>query len=563
MHFSLVRISTPHMRNTRCFDDVILPLRAALHRLGFTSEIRLNSFNSHSRNICFGANYDPEGRWVSYPSNFTAFNLEQLESSEYPWLKDGRYFKLLEAVETWDFSLRNVNFLAGKKIEAAFLPLGYVPEMSRLKPCRAPLSDVLFYGAVTPRRRRILTELGEKGLRVNLLTKAYGTARDQAIFSTRLLLNVHHSLPASLEIVRLGYVLANRRAVVSELAPDTYYYPELGGACAFSEYENLASTVLNLLAEPKRLEEQSNRGFELFSSLKFEDSLEKLIGRRLFAVSGENAPPPLPAPLHLCMGSGLNFVNEALNIDAAPGMNPDLVLDLSRPLNAEKKHFTARFGEVYLSPASFKCISLPSGLPRFEGQDVTMLNCLNLLEDGGDLHITVPYDLSEDAGGFRRSFNLKSFAVYVESLRHENTGFHLLSSELILSDYGRALKAKGKSLETISRAPRAVLSLKAHLRKHFFSSEENVESILHTRAIYHGPAIAWQVDAEEEQADVPLPSSALKLKIRLWRLKMKRYRYLFFLKWNLGRRPYRYVEKTAELARQIAELKRLLLLYEE
>ena len=132
MHFTLVRLTTPNMPDTRVFDDVLLPLKYAFERLGYQAETRVNSFNPKSRNICLGANYDPEQKWHKLPDGAIIFNLEQLEASGYPWQKTGGYLDLLKKFEVWDFSLKNIDFLISRNIKAAFLPLGYVPEMSRL-----------------------------------------------------------------------------------------------------------------------------------------------------------------------------------------------------------------------------------------------------------------------------------------------------------------------------------------------------------------------------------------------------------------------------------------------
>ncbi|MDL2227080.1 hypothetical protein LJB86_05445, partial [Deltaproteobacteria bacterium OttesenSCG-928-M10] len=391
MHFSLVRISTPRMPNTRCFDDVMLAMRFALLRLGYETEIRADSFNPSARNICFGANTDSGQKWHQYPAGAVIMNLEQLEAAGYPWLKDDRYLDLLGRSETWDFSRRNVEYLAGRHIQAAFLPMGYVPEMTRLAPCPEPAGDVLFYGAVTQRRRWVLEELESMGLKVNRLTFAYGQKRDQAIYSSKIILNIHHSLPASLEVVRLGYVLANSRAVVSELAPDTYYYPELAGSCVFRPYDQLVRAVTDLLGDEKRLREQAARGFKIFSNLSLEKSLEELVGRRAVYGAGVDFPLPEPRPDHLRLGSGLDFLNSALNVDADSRMKPDIVLDLAAPEKPALRHLTDRFGEIALEPGSFQLISLPGLLARTPDPDLLLTRCLELLAEGGRLIVTAPY----------------------------------------------------------------------------------------------------------------------------------------------------------------------------
>ena len=567
MHFSLVRISTPKMPNTRCFDDVMLAMSFAFLRLGYEAEIRVNSFNPSARNICFGANCDPGQRWTKYPSGVIIMNLEQLEAAGYPWLTDEHYLNLLNTSETWDFSRRNVDYLAGRDIEAAFLPLGYVPEMTRLAPCSDPASDVLFYGAMTPRRRLILDELRSLGVKVNCLLSAYGQRRDQAIYNSRIVLNIHHSLPASLEVVRLGYVLANSRAVVSELAPDTYYYPELAGACVFSPYDQLVPTITGLLKDENAIKDQGARGFEIFSALKLETALEELAGRR--AVYGVGADfSLLPRPDHLRIGSGCNFLNSALNVDEDERMKPDLVLSLAAPEAPLTRHMTSRFGEIALEPGSFKLISLPGLLSRAANPDLLMTRCLELLADDGQMLITVPYDLSEEAANCLRAFNETGFRRYTDQatlIGWAGAGFELVKVDYILSDYGRTLAARGRKEEALKLMPRAVSAIRVSLRKRILSPEEQNEAEIVTRSFYAGSAIIWEVDEPETRMlDLPAAENLpglCSMHLRLWWLLLRRQRYLFNIKCNTGKKHDRYKDKLVELNEEIAKTKRLLSLF--
>ncbi len=569
MHFSLVRISTPHMPNTRAFDDVLLPVFFALRRLGYQTEIRLNSFNPHSRNICLGANYDPDQKWIKLPGDCIILNLEQLEAAGYPWHKDDRYFRLLAAHECWDFSRRNIDFLAGKGLQARFLPLGYVPEMTRLKACPAPRSDVLFYGAMTLRRRDILDQLRARGLKVDCLTKAYGWARDQALYSTRLFLNIHHSLPASLEVVRLGYVLANSRPVVSELEPGSYLYPELAGACAFCAYDDLVPTVERLLADEEGQRELAGRGFEAFSALSLEEALAELVGRRNTIAHSRAGGPAAPRPNHLRVGSGPGFLNAALNLDTNELYQPDLLLDISGDWEPGGQYRTDRFGTVRLEAGSFQIISVPGLLSRVDDPDRLMKTFLNLLEPGGRLIITVPYDLSTGAAG-QRAFNEKSFEKYgSQALLRGWSGafFEMESLERHLSDYGRVLVAKGKKPDKLGRYPRAVESLRVVLIKRLTREAGAGEWLAATRAIYQGPAPVWSLDQLDKDPDEvdrqcqePLPSRP-RLILKLFKLKLKSWRYGLYVRRKLPGRHGRYQEKLVETQMEMEKLRTWLRLF--
>jgi SAM-dependent methyltransferase len=558
------------MRNVRCFDDSILPMYYALRRLGYKVEIRRDSMNPASLNICYGSNYDPLGQWTPLPANSVIVNLEQLTSPGYPWLKNEAYFELLSRHEVWDFSRQNIEYLAGRGLVAAFLPQGYVPEMTRLKPGAIENQDVLFYGALTPRRRAVLAELTAKGVRVNCLTRAYGARRDQAIYTAKLFLNIHHSVPASLEVVRLGYILANSRAVVSELNPDTYHYPELAGACAFSPYDGLAETTLELLKDADRRGRQARQGFEAFSALDLCGALEKLLGRRAARGLGADFAPatptrPLgdfaePRPDLINAGSGADFRNEALNIDVDPRFSPDLVLDLALPLDMSATHETARFGEIRLRPGSFSRIVCFGLLGLVADRAVFMRNMLALLAEGGEMLLSVPYDLSLEAAG-AGSFNegsWKNEAGENRLLEGEGARFEVERLDYVLSDFGRARQAGGASPETLRVTPRAISEMHVLLRKRALTDDDRARRLALTRECYDRPVIDWEIreqEADEARRGQPRLPGRLGLGWRLLRLRLRRCRYRFNAKH--AKDAGRYQDKLKELDLEIESVRRL------
>jgi hypothetical protein len=433
--------------------------------------------------------------------------------------------------------------------------------MTRLAPCPAPTHDALFYGAMTPRRRKVLEDLAARGLAVNVFTRgAFGRARDHALYAARLFLNIHHSLPASLEIVRLGYALANRRAVVSELAPGAYCYPELKEACAFGEYEALAPLAQELAADERRREAQARRGFEAFAALRLDEALEKLVGRRSGPGRGAEFTP---LPDRLRVGAGPDFRNEDLNVETDPRFRPDLTLDLSRPLDPEARHATARFGEIRLKAGSFRTIACPGLLARTGDPDQLMANFLALLQAGGRLTLTLPYDLSEEAAGLPRAFNERALERYTDGAvlsGWTEARFETETVEYQLSAYGRALAIRGRSPAELRRTPRAVAGLRVVLKKRLCTPEERTLGLARTRDFYLEPAaVVWQVAEREEPPPEPDPKTLLGLRLRLAALAFKRARYRLMIRCRaIKRRHDRYPEKLAALERKIGELRLLL-----
>lgn len=282
MHFSLVRFNPPEGGASHGLDDAILPLYFALKSLGYETEIRLDSANPRSRNIVFGSCLAPRRIGRMLPPGSIIFNLEQLGGHS-KWMNRD-YLAHLAEFPVWDYSAANMAVLEDIGARAAHVPPGYVPQMTRLRRDCPRDVDALFYGLINDRRHAVIKKLHDAGLRVLATQEAFGNLRDALLARSRLVLNVHYYLPAKLEIVRLGYVFANYRAVASERRPDTEIPPGLEEACAFFAYEDLAEGVKALLADEKARERQEDAAFAAFAARPLSGTLERLVGRRGVAV---------------------------------------------------------------------------------------------------------------------------------------------------------------------------------------------------------------------------------------------------------------------------------------
>ncbi len=495
MHFSLVKLN-PVPENPSCFDDAILPLYFALKKLGFEVETRVNSLHPTAKNILFGANQYARLPLEDIPRNSILFNLEQLSSGD-TWFTP-RYVEMLRLFPVWDYSARNCAGLASRfGVTATHVPLGYVEEMTRLAQNRHPLYDVLFYGALNERRRTVIEALHKTGARVFLPAGMLaGVERDQLIVQSALVLNVHYYLPASLEVVRLGYLWANKRAVVSEREEHTEIPSGLETACAYAAHEDLVFAAHKLIRDKSARERQAKEGFRAFTALPQSEILKKIVGAR-------KQPAMAPAPPdRLNVGSGRAFRPEAVNLDIAAYCNPDILLDISQPLHFEQVYATRRFGDISLKRESFSWVGAFEVLEHVSDLPQTMRNILDLLSDGGVLELSVPYALSLGADQdptHVRHFNEHSWFYYTWCswrLGWRNERFDLITQEFVLSDLGKALQKQGASQEALLRTPRAVDGMQVRLRKRKTTEMEKLEYDREFRTFYLEPAMDWEVRHE-------------------------------------------------------------------
>jgi hypothetical protein len=126
---------------------------------------------------------------------------------------------------------------------------------------------VLFFGGAHERRVAIINELNARGYRAWLETNAYGEQRDALVARSKIILNIHSYDAHIFEIVRVSYMLANRKCVVSETGNDEELEGPFRAGIAFTPYDGLVDTCVRLLndhAERARLEQ---KGFEIMSSI--------------------------------------------------------------------------------------------------------------------------------------------------------------------------------------------------------------------------------------------------------------------------------------------------------
>ena len=146
------------------------------------------------------------------------------------------------------------------------MPIGYMPEMRRIEPASEQDIDVLFYGGVTERRGEVLQDLKDAGLGVKVLQNHWGFERDRYIARSKVVLNMHAGFLANtFEIVRVSYLLANSKAVVSEYCESTVIEDDFLGALVMVDYKDLVPACLDLVNDHKKRRFYEERGFSVMS----------------------------------------------------------------------------------------------------------------------------------------------------------------------------------------------------------------------------------------------------------------------------------------------------------
>jgi glycosyltransferase involved in cell wall biosynthesis len=266
--FAVAVVSPPDYEHSEAFREVAQALHFGLLALGQDSVLTERLDLDDRSTIVLGSNL--LARYgLEPPKNAILYNLEQVhyDSDDSAWMTPA-LFDLFRRYPVWDYSQANIERLAALQVpRLTHVPIGYVPELTRIVPGPEDI-DVLFYGSIDERREAVLDKLRAKGLRVKSLFGVYGASRDAWIARSKIVINMHVSYYKAqiFEIVRVSYLLANRRVVVSERGADPTEEHDLESGVAFAEYDELVDRCVELIEDEQARRELGERGYQAFSA---------------------------------------------------------------------------------------------------------------------------------------------------------------------------------------------------------------------------------------------------------------------------------------------------------
>lgn len=161
--------------------------------------------------VYFNAHLDQS----AVPSGAVVYNLENVGIQ----LQPKRFFA---RQRVWDFSQRNVSRWRAVGRDAVYVPVGFHPSMVRFtpRPWLERKNDVAFIGCMNARRQAVLDDLRRRGLRVQGIFGVFGTARDDILAHSRVILNMLYYDDGVFPVLRQIHAVANGLPVVSETAPE-------------------------------------------------------------------------------------------------------------------------------------------------------------------------------------------------------------------------------------------------------------------------------------------------------------------------------------------------------
>jgi hypothetical protein len=352
-------------------------------------------------NIAFAAHARDISTFLPYREHTVIYNWEPVVPGSA--VESAEYASLLSSGPVWDYSRANISALRAYGIaDADWVPLGYIKEgYADLGPKPGEQDiDVFFYGQIKPRRRRVLQRIRELGL--NLVYPNSGlhyedSQRNDLIRRSKVVLNMHGVVPGRFEIARVGLLLANRKAVVSEISDTTDVEPDLRDAVVHGDIDALPELCRQLVNDAARRATVEQRGFELFSKRDERAYLQSALERLTVRRPVERIRPVPANPTEMTVGARDCWSLEALNVDRTDTTYPDSVLNMFQSLSLPCCLPTARYGEVRLVPGRFDRITAGLRASDIANLAPFIRNALLLLRDGGTLNMTLFFDASPTA----------------------------------------------------------------------------------------------------------------------------------------------------------------------
>lgn len=269
--FAVTIVSPPGYIHSEAFREVAESLHHGLLSLGHESVITTSGNLPGRQHIVLGSNL-LAGHAIPVAPDAILYNLEQVQIGS-AWFKPS-LLSLFRQYTLWDYSERNALALRTLGIEVAHVvPIGYVPELTRIAPAAEQDIDVLFIGSVNPRRQQVIDQMGALGLRVGAAFGVYGRDRDALIARARLQLNVHFYDAKVLEMVRISYLLANGCAVLSEHSSNRAEDAALAEGVAFADYDGLPQLAKTLIDSPAERARIALHGLEIMRARPVADYL--------------------------------------------------------------------------------------------------------------------------------------------------------------------------------------------------------------------------------------------------------------------------------------------------
>lgn len=266
------------MHGLNGYIEVIQTVKWGLEQLGHQVSYAINNFDSNATNIVFGAQMLPIDMMMKLPDDTIMYNFEQLRGLDASQVKK-EILHFAQHFKVWDYSATNMSAWASYgNTKLRIVPICYAPILSRIQKPDNQDIDILIFGLAGKNRLLAFNSLSRAGLSTVFVSGLYGAARDELISRSKIVLNINlYQHSQIFEIVRVSYLLANRKAVVATLDPDTFVEDDIRPVIKFTTLDKIVDDCIHLLTHEADRIKIENAGFDCIAKRDIRDTLRNAL----------------------------------------------------------------------------------------------------------------------------------------------------------------------------------------------------------------------------------------------------------------------------------------------
>jgi hypothetical protein len=277
--FHLVHVVHPTSHGPMGYREVIETIRWGLAELGCDVTVAFNTFVADRTNICFGGQMLAAEHLERIPPDTIFYHLEQIAHLQVDKLGPSHPI-IASRFRIWEYSPANI--VTWQKLNPVFapqlLPICWSPNLRQIPKLDDEDIDVLFYGLPSAARLTLFGHLCQAEMKCVYACGLYGHARDSLIARAKIILNLNLFESTQIfEIVRVSYLLANEKAVVSDVYPNSTIDPDIREAVAFTPVEKITAQCLRLSKDDSARRQLAARGRAIFERRDIRENLRRVL----------------------------------------------------------------------------------------------------------------------------------------------------------------------------------------------------------------------------------------------------------------------------------------------
>ena len=271
-------VPSPRMQGPHGYREIIESVQWGLEQLGHEVTYALNGYQPARTNIVFGAQMLPLEVLNQLPRDTIVYNFEQGRGLESGQVRPEVHY-IAKTFRIWDYTAANLDMWKSLGNDAPKLvSVGYAPVLSRIPKAQDQDIEIFFYGTAGEKRLSAFQQLSHEGYKVVFASGLFGSARDSLIARSKIVLNINYMDRARIfEVVRVSYLLANKKAVVAVLYPGTAIESDFTRCIRSTNVTELVAACEQLLSHDAQRAQLEDLGYEIFAARDIRKILDQAL----------------------------------------------------------------------------------------------------------------------------------------------------------------------------------------------------------------------------------------------------------------------------------------------